>query len=127
MRIRIGLALAAVCLAGLAQAVAVSWDKVGALISGRDYAREFALGKDFSVALVFDGANVDTTSVQWKLLTLSTQPSSTWGEGGPFIEIRWNGDVYNQPAYPGHKEGTGLDFSNLIGWQACPGDRGGLR
>ena len=113
MRIRIGLALAAVCLAGLAQAVAVSWDKVGALTSGRDYAREFSLGQDFSVALVFDGANVDTTSGQWKLLMLSTQPSSNWGGGGPFIEIRENGDVYNQAVKDPRKEEKSLDFSNL--------------
>ena len=113
MRIRIGLALAAVCVAGLAQALSVSWDKVGALTSGRDYAREFALGKDFSVALVFDGASFNKTDSKWKLLTLSTQPSSNWGGGGPFIEIRWNGDVYNQAIANPRKEEKSLDFSGL--------------
>ena len=113
MRIRIGLALAAVCVAGLAQALSVSWDKVGALTSGRDYAREFSLGQDFSVALVFEGAKVDTTSAGYKLLMLSTQPSSNWGGGGPFIEIRWNGDVYNQAIASPRKEEKSLDFSGL--------------
>lgn len=89
--------LAAICVAGMVSAVSFGWSAGASILPGTDTAVNFTAGTDFSVALVFNVADLATFKRHdVKLLQVSYQPNSSLNSGGPFLDVRTDGTVYNR-------------------------------
>lgn len=88
---------AAICAARMVSAVSFGWSAGASISPGTDTAVNFTAGTDFSVALVFNVADLATFQrPNVKLLQVSYQPNSSLNTGGPFLDVRTDGTVSNR-------------------------------
>lgn len=111
------LMLATLCVAGAASAITFEWSAGERIAAGVDTPVSFTAGTNFSVAVVFDVADVSAFGRSGvKLLQLSYRTNNSLGQAGPYLDVRTNGDVYNKrvgdTGNPG-KEPSGISLSAL--------------
>ena len=112
MKLRTLSLLAAVLLAGGAQAVTFAWDDTTMTMeSGVDEDLRFSAGTDFSVALVFSNEN-NILDKDLKVLQVSNKRAGSYKNGGSFLEVKTDGSVYNRGKGGNYQEAS-ISFDGL--------------
>ncbi len=112
MKLRTLSLLAAVLLAGGAQAVTFAWDDtIMTMESGVDEDLRFSAGTDFSVALVFSNED-NILDENLKVLQVSNKRAGNYKSGGSFLEVKTDGSVYNRGKGGNYQEAS-ISFDGL--------------